>query len=744
MDLLVTARAGASEPAASAFSNLIDSTAFRNPLGGMFELNSEQNRAVCHGQGNLPQAGPLLVLAGAGTGKTATLAHRVAWLIGAGVAPDRLLLLTFSRRAAAQMVSRAGALLTPASAVAPSDRRQPRFNLPWAGTFHSVAAQLLRQHAPLLGLNPNFTIIDRGDSIDLLDWLREQQMGQPGKRRFPRAATCLAIYSDVTNTGGSLAQVLAARYPWCETWQPQLRQLMAAYVARKQAQALLDFDDLLLWWRHGLDEPVFAKWARAQFDHILVDEYQDSNRLQVELLSGLKPDGRGLFVVGDDAQSIYSFRGADVDHMYRFSAQFSPPASRIALQQNYRSTQSVLDTANALIAGAEGPFDKTLAAATKPVGARPRLVTVLDDAEQSAYLVARILERREQGVALREQAVLFRNGHHSDGLEIELNRHNIPFVKYGGLKFVEAAHIKDALALLRWAFNPRDGLAGFRCLQLVRGMGPTLARASVDRLAAARNKAGGPRVFESLGEQVPRGVQASDWAALCELLALLSNPANRLTLQINALAQWLAGVIEERYDNAGARLADLQMLESISAQFRQLPDLISALALDPPNASGAWGDDAHHDEDYLILSTVHSAKGQEWQSVYLLNVADGNFPNEFSTNSTKALAEERRLLYVGLTRARDHLELIEPMRYYLTQQPRHGGAHVYGARSRFLDGAVLSSLDCQSGGAGGFDRTGQDDQAQQFANSDVSCELDEICLKNAPKGVAQAIMAIWE
>ncbi|MFK7966711.1 MAG: ATP-dependent helicase [Burkholderiaceae bacterium] len=713
-------------------------------------LNREQQSAAHYGAGRLPSTGPLLVLAGAGTGKTATLSHRVAWLVEQGVAPERLLLLTFSRRAAAEMIRRAGALLTqeagmPGASTPPG--KNP-FSLPWAGTFHSVAAQLLRQHASLIGLNPQFTIMDRGNSADLMDWLREQLSLGQSRRRFPRAGTCLAIYSDVTNTGLPLEQVLQLRYPWCESWCAALHKLMGSYVVHKQAQALLDFDDLLLWWRMAMDEPAFAAHQRQRFDHILVDEYQDSNRLQVELLAALRPDGRGLFVVGDDAQSIYSFRGADVDHIYRFCASFSPPASRISLQQNYRSSQCILDTANALIAGSGGPFDKSLVAADGRRGSRPKLVTVFDDAAQSAYLIERILDQREQGTPLREQAVLFRNSHHTDLLEIDLTRHNIPFVKYGGLKFVESAHIKDVAALLKWAMNPRDQLAGFRCLQLVPGIGPSLARAQLQGHAIKGQQGSLPMepagFFAGLSQSLPRGVSQSDWRAFTDAMTDLVAQDSQLTDKVASLVRWYAPVLALRYDNPEPRQADLQMLVTISRSFRQLSDLIDSMALDPPNATGGWGDDALHDEDYLILSTVHSAKGQEWQSVYLINVADGNFPNEFSTSDAKGLAEERRLLYVGLTRAREHLELIEPLRYYLTQQPKHGGAHVYGARSRFLDTTVLATLDIKSAESA-FNEAAQshcDEDPRVHANNLANIpNSDGAVATTSP--VAERIKALW-
>ncbi len=655
-------------------------------------LNPEQRLAVEHGSDALAAAGPLLVIAGAGTGKTATLAHRVAWLIANGVPPDRLLLLTFSRRAAAEMVRRAGSLLANDNPVLSA---RDRFVLPWAGTFHSVAASVLRRHGARLGLNRDFTILDRGDCVDCIDWLRTELALDASGSRFPRASTCLDIYSDRINTGQALDTVLSERYPWCVQWRESINRLLRAYVGHKHAQALLDYDDLLLWWRLGMDEPGFSAVVRAHFDHVLVDEYQDSNRLQVELLTALRPDGRGLFVVGDDAQSIYSFRGADVEHIYRFSRQFAPPARRISLMTNYRSTQPVLDTANALIAGAGGPYDKSLVAANQASGPRPRLVTVLDDAAQSAWVIACVLGQREAGIPLRHQAVLFRNSHHSDSLEIDLTRHNIPFVKYGGLKFVEAAHVKDAIALLRWSVNPRDTLAGFRALQLISGIGPAIAREVLLRIARdATIATSASALLDATLRVGPRGVAAAQWTAFTALIRSLADARLSVNERLLVLADWMVPVIEERYAEPQARCADLQMLATIGAGYVDIPSLIAALALDPPGATGGFSDDALIDEDYLILSTVHSAKGQEWHNVMVINVADGNFPNEFATSNTKAVAEERRLLYVAMTRARHQLHLIEPVRYYLTRQPRLGGAHVYGARSRFLDTDVLATVEC--------------------------------------------------
>ena len=381
-------------------------------------------------------------------------------------------------------------------------------------------------------------------------------------------------------------------------------------------------------------------------------------------------------------------------------------------------------------------------------GSRPKLVTVSDDAAQSTYLIQRILERREQGTPLREQAVLFRNSHHTDLLEIDLTRHNIPFVKYGGLKFVESAHIKDIASLLKWAMNPRDQLAGFRCLQLVPGIGPSLARAQLQGHAIKRQHGGLPMqpaaFFACLSQSSPRGVSQSDWRAFTDAMVCLVARDSQLADKIAGLVTWYAPVLALRYDNPEPRRADLEMLVTISRSFRQLSDLIDSMTLEPPNATGGWGDDALHDEDYLILSTVHSAKGQEWQSVYLINVADGNFPNEFSTSDAKGLAEERRLLYVGLTRAREHLELIEPLRYYLTQQPKLGGAHVYGARSRFLDTTVLATLDIESAGSASKKAAHPHHTTDSQANTSMSTNtpgLDDAVATTNP--VAERIKAFW-
>jgi DNA helicase-2/ATP-dependent DNA helicase PcrA len=606
------------------------------------KLNTRQREAACFG------GGPLLILAGAGTGKTNTLAHRVAHLILKGCAPERILLLTFSRRAAVEMTRRARRIV---GAAVSADVR-----LPWSGTFHSIANRLLRTHSSRIGLEPSFSVLDRADAADLMDVARHELGYSKAERRFPRKDTCLAIYSHVVNTRTNLRTSLEAAFPWCLEWEEELPQLYRAYVEKKLASQALDYDDLLLYWHEMLADERLAREIGGAFDHILVDEYQDTNSLQAGILARLKPGGEGVTVVGDDAQAIYSFRGATVENILSFAKR----SSCVELQENYRSTQAILDAANALIG-------KSLRA-VKPQGGKPRYVTVTDDQAQASYVVGRVLEARERGIELKRQAVLFRNSHHSDVLELELVRRNIPYVKYGGLKFLEAAHVKDMLAVLRWADNPKNRVAAFRALQLLPGVGPAKAE----------------KLFQDWESADPGFVS---------LLKDLFNPETPWAGQVGRVREWYEPHLERLYEQAQVRAGDLLQLERISANFSSREQFLSELALDPPAATGDLAGAPHLDEDYLVLSTVHSAKGQEWDAVFVLNVADGSFPNEFSTGRAELIEEERRLLYVAMTRAKSDLDLIAPLKYYVTQQSRMGDRHVYGARSRFVTEAVMSCLE---------------------------------------------------
>jgi DNA helicase-2/ATP-dependent DNA helicase PcrA len=609
---------------------------------------------------------PLLIIAGAGTGKTNALAHRVAHLVLAGTAPERILLLTFTRRAALEMTRRAQRIVGETHKAA---------RLPWSGTFHSIANRLIRRHCHRVGLTENFSVLDRGDAADLMDVARHELGLSKTEKRFPRKDTCLAIYSHRVNTQGTLEDSLKDSFPWCAEWEEDLKKLFAAYVERKLANQALDYDDLLLYWHAMMQDEALAREIAETWDHVLVDEYQDTNVAQAAILARLRPDGSGLTVVGDDAQSIYSFRAATVENILSFEARFG--ARVVTLEENYRSTQPVLEAANALMREADRQYRKELRS-LKGEGPKPRCVSVADDAAQAQYVVTRVLEAREEGTDLRRQAVLFRSSHHSDVLELELVRRNIPYVKYGGLKFLEAAHVKDALAVLRWADNPRNRVAAWRALQLLPGVGPKGAERAWTAFEASSHQW---RALETASKEFD------------QLLRGLADPLAPWSGQMQRVREWYAPLMERRYDAPEARAGDLVQLERIAATYGTRERFLTELALDPPQATSDLAGEPCLDEDYLVLSTVHSAKGQEWEAVYLLNVTDGNFPNEFSTGKPEAIEEERRLLYVAMTRARTRLDLIVPLKYYVTQQSRMGDRHVYGAQSRFLTRAVMACLE---------------------------------------------------
>jgi DNA helicase-2/ATP-dependent DNA helicase PcrA len=647
------------------------------------ELNPAQRRAA------EADERPLLIIAGAGTGKTQTLAHRVAALIARGADPRRVLLLTFSRRAAQEMIRRALRIVVLEAARRggrPTATPAADAALPWAGTFHAIANRLLRQHAPEVGLDPAFTLLDREDAADLLDRLRHERGLARTDRRFPRKGTCLAIYSAVVNTQEPLRDCLRAHFPWCLEWEEPLRALFAAYVDVKAARAVLDYDDLLLYWFHFMTDASSSARVGARFDHVLVDEYQDTNTLQAEILRLMKPDGRGVTVVGDDAQAIYSFRAARVGNILAFPRQYDPPATVVTIEQNYRSTAPILDAANAVIALAPERYEKNLAA-TRAGGDRPVLATVADELAQVSYVAERILERRESGVPLRQQAVLFRTAHHSDALEVELGRRNIPFVKFGGLRFLEAAHVKDALACLRWAENPRDSLAGFRVAQLLPGMGPRLADALVRHLAGARFV-----LPPALASFDPPAAARADWPAFTDLFARLCDAAAPWAAHMGLVRRWFEPHVARIYDNARTRLADLEQLEQLAAAAPSRERFLSDLTLDPPAGTGAEAAAPHLDEDYLILSTIHSAKGQEWDSVFVLSAADGCIPSDLATGTPAEIEEERRLLYVAMTRAKNFLAVVHPLRFFIRQQHRLGDRHVFTPRTRFIPDAVAEKF----------------------------------------------------
>lgn len=657
-------------------------------------LNPAQRQAASYGkpaEGGFA-AGPLLVIAGAGTGKTMTLAHRVAHLLIQGVSPERILLLTFTRRAAQEMTRRVEAIVrqTLRGDGQYSDN-SPQLSpgiLPWSGTFHSVANRLIRRYAHNLDLDPGFSVLDRGDSADVMDVVRHEQGLSRKSRRFPKKDTCLAIYSRCVNASKPLIDSLQETFPWCADWEEELRTLFRYYVEHKQRSQALDYDDLLLYWKHLVDDEELATEIGSWFDHVLVDEYQDTNLLQADILQAIKPDGQGMTVVGDDAQSIYSFRAAEVENILSFPDQFIPSAKIVTLEENYRSTQPILDAANCVIAESERQYKKNLFS-KKSAGAKPGYITVDDGDAEAEFVVDTVLLNREEGMQLKNQAVLFRSSHHSDRLEIELVRRNIPYVKYGGLKFLEAGHVKDLLSVLKWAENPRNQVAAFRVLKMLPGMGPSYAARSFAHLAENEY------VFAALDYFVPPSATKSDWSAFCTLMNSLSaaDPSDSAwQAQLGAARRWYQPHLERNYDGLDTREADLEQLEQISGKYATRERFLTELTLDPPTAAGDLSGDPCLDEDYLILSTVHSAKGQEWDSVFVLNFSDGNFPSEFSTGKPEMIEEERRLLYVAMTRARQSLNLIAPLKYHVTQQRRDGDKHVYGARSRFMTDKLMAQM----------------------------------------------------
>jgi DNA helicase-2/ATP-dependent DNA helicase PcrA len=659
----------------------------KNTADPLADLNPSQRQAVEHGVGGSAQAnataGALLVIAGAGSGKTNTLAHRVVHLIQNGADPQRILLLTFSRRAASEMERRVGAVLKKvlrlsAGADAPS--------LPWSGTFHSIGARLLRDCAARIGLSETFTIHDRGDAEDLMGMLRHELGFSATAERFPLKGTCLAIYSRAVNSQSALSDILKTAFPWCAQWENELKQLFRSYVLAKQDQHVLDYDDLLLYWSEMMADPGIAQDVGNRFVHVLVDEYQDTNLLQARILLAMKPDGNGLTVVGDDAQSIYSFRAATIRNILDFPQQFAQPATVVTLDRNYRSTQPILDASNAVIGLSTERYAKNLWT-NRQSSQRPQLVNVTDEAGQARWVADQVLAAREAGATLKSQAVLFRAGHHSAAVELELTRRNIPFVKFGGLKFLEAAHIKDLLSMLRWAQNPLSRVSAFRVAQRVPGIGPATAARLAEAMAQAENPVAALAAF------VPGAGAAADWKQFAETYAALCAPGLSWPADVDIALKWYVPQLERLFDDGRIRQADLEQLGRLASGYGSRERFLTELTLDPPDATSDEAGVPLLDEDYLILSTIHSAKGQEWKSVYVLNVVDGCIPSDMSTGTAEELEEERRLLYVAMTRAKECLQLVVPQRFYVHQQQAMGDRHVYGARTRFIPDALLNLFE---------------------------------------------------
>lgn len=641
-------------------------------------LNQAQRRAVMHGDS------PLLIVAGAGTGKTTTLARRMAWQIRQGADPSGVLLLTFTRRAAAEMRRRADALLAHEGAGRGAAAVR-------GGTFHAVAVGLLRRFGGTIGLPPNFTILDRSDAEDLLGSIRADLGLAEAKLKFPSKSLCADIYTRVVNSQQPLETVLEQTYPGQRPREADLKALFKAYTTRKEREHLLDYDDLLLFWEALLADAGTGAAARGHFSHVLVDEYQDTNRLQAAILRRLSPDGHGVTVVGDDAQAIYAFRAATVRNILDFPQEY-PGTTVVALEQNYRSTQPILDVANAVIAGAEERHEKHLRA-SRVGGGLPTLVRCGDDQEQSEAVVTRVLEQLESGLPLRRQAVLFRASHHSLNLELELNRRGVPFQKYGGLKFLESAHVKDLLAFLRLAENPRDSLAAERVLTLLPGIGRKTAQALMARLPEA-----GFSPSRAWAAFKPSASSREKWAEFLPLASALEAPSDAMrspSEQVRRVREFYAPLLEDRYDHPAVRRRDLEQLELVAGTYRDRTAFLADLTLDPPTTAVWDSVEGDSEDDYLVLSTIHSAKGLEFDAVHLLSAVEGSIPSDLSAGSAEGLDEERRLFYVAVTRAKTHLYVYHPLRYSMSRSA-WGGAYGLAPLTRFLTAPIQEGFQVLS------------------------------------------------
>ena len=677
------------------------------------DLDPAQHRAVT------ASSRFLRILAGAGTGKTTTLTSRVAYQVSSGaVTHDRALLLTFTRRAARQMVNQVERLIRrPDGDGSPTIAAVGRIA---GGTFHSVAHRILRQHGQSVGLRDGFGVLDPADAADLFDLLRDEYIGTTTtRRRIPRKSTLVDIYSRAVNTNETVSEVILDIAPWANNDVDLIADICRGYVERKRSLGVLDFDDLLLYWLELLKDSRLRTHVAGHYDHVFVDEYQDVNMLQVRLLKAMTADDQHLTVVGDDAQAIYSFRGASPSHILDFDEDFAG-AQTVVLESNYRSTQEILDVANAIGDAAARGFSATLTsqvnkerASIDPTGGSapaadpypkvlPTLVKCADEDGQSDAVCEKILELREHGVALKEQVVLVRAAHHSSRLEIELTARGIPFVKYGGLKYLDAAHVKDLLAAFRLTDNARDELSWFRLLQLFPGVGPATARRVVGELGlATQRRQPGPEIdheqqqlevlarWPSARRALPAGVRDS---ADQVVATLHREPGETISAQADRIRNQLVTLIEAKYDDGSARANDLGALVDATSTIERLCEVAADYALEPPVSTGDLASVPVIDEDWLVISTIHSAKGLEFNAGHIIHAADGNIPLDMSLSDAEGLEEERRLFYVAVTRAKRYLGVYVPLRFHVNRGSRDD-KHIWAQPSRFLAGKVGAHLE---------------------------------------------------
>jgi DNA helicase-2/ATP-dependent DNA helicase PcrA len=555
---------------------------------------------------------------------------------------------------------------------------------PWGGTFHAVAHRCIAAYTELLGLPKGFSVMGPSEACDLMDLMRSQFALSGTAVRPPRSATLVEIYSRCINTCRPLHEVLQVGYPWCEPHLNAISDLFRAFTARKTGSAMLDFDDLLLYWRALLDQEDLGRHLAAMFDYVLVDEYQDVNSLQVDIVRLLAPGGRGLTVVGDEAQAVYGFRGADSRQLRELVLGF-PEASTIKLAQNFRSRQSILDVANAVRPNCGTAGIRLFSCRGK--GPRPRLVHCHDTSEEARVIADAVLEAHERGVPLREQAVLVRAAHHSDLVEVELTARKIPYRKYGGLRFLEAAHVKDFVSAARLLDNPHDEVAWYRLLRLHDNIGTARARALTERARSSPDTLGNWPELVAVAPAEARSLLSATLAKLAEARSR-TTPGRRAEMVLEAVRPLLVG----RYPDARARLADLERLVGAASRVTDLAAWLAELTLDPPESTSDLAGPPLLDEDYLVISTIHSAKGLEWSAVHVPHVVDGFIPIDMALGTPEGLEEERRLFYVAVTRARDELCLYAPLR--MPYHPRgNNDRHGYAIVSRFVDQSVSSVME---------------------------------------------------
>jgi DNA helicase-2/ATP-dependent DNA helicase PcrA len=633
------------------------------------ELNESQYRAVTRIDG------PLLIVAGAGTGKTRTLVYRVARLVETGVRPESILLLTFTRRAAASMLARAAAL---------ADERCQRVS---GGTFHSTAYAILRKYPELTGIERTFTVLDSSDTEDLIDLLRRQMRLTGTERRFPRKRTICAIFSMAANKLLTLDDVLKQHYPQFAGAGLELEKLFKAFDDYKRSRSMLTYDDLLVRLRDALEESEeLCQRLSEQYRYIMVDEYQDTNRLQAQIVRLMTPAHDNVAVVGDECQAIYSFRGASFKNMLEFPELF-PQAHVIKLEENFRSTQPVLDVANAIISEAQEGYAKRLFSSVTAEGPLPLLVSTRDENEQSRFIAQRIEELREEGVPLSEIAVLFRAGSHSFDLELELGKHGIPFRKFGGMKFAESAHIKDALSFLRVALNPADTLSWFRALKLLDHIGDATVEQILEHLGVERQEFRTTKAKERLFNKLKQfPARASYEAQLIRLAHVLRTTLEDKSphAQLSTVLRLYRPILKSKYDDYPRRQRDLERLQAIAKRYKSASELLADVALDPSDAVQA--ETMRRSKGFVTLSTVHSAKGLEWTALFVIWMTDGWFPSTRSYDEFEDLEEERRLLYVATTRAKERLYFTYPMNAY------RGGPDAFPVVSRFLESIPPQAL----------------------------------------------------